>query len=413
MEIDGQVKAVTQADLRSLRLHPDASLRARARARLLETYDKNIDVYTFLLTSVAKDHSIECEMRGFEHPMDPENTLNEIERSLVLSVIDVNRERLGAIHSYYEWKGKVLGLEKVKSSDLGAPLSGNRKVSIPWDRAREWVEESMFGFDHHFGARGRSFFVEERIDATPRKGKDSGGFCYPVPEKGAFILINYTGDLAALITLAHEIGHGVHFVESMEHHSLIPALRLPKLLAEVASEFNELVLADYLLGRVTDAELRAGLLGFMVDRFLATVDRQLMYTEFEIRLHEAIAKQAVATKHLSDWWLEVTRDHFGPSVELCEHEAAAWAIVPHFIFNPFYCYSYALSEIVAYALFARYREKGKSFVADYAELLRSGGSKPPLETLLEAGVDLSKPETLHRAYDELEARMERLRKEVS
>jgi oligoendopeptidase F len=410
--IDGKERDVTQSDLMALRYNPDPAVRERARVRIFDTYDKHLDIYTFLYTSVAKDHAIECELRGHEHPMDRENVPNEIDGAIVQALIEVNRERLPMIHEFYGWKAKRLGLPKLKTSDLLVHLAKNTARKIRWDEAVEWISRAMERFSGEFATTGRRLLQEERIDAPPRKGKSGGGFCYPVPERDPFILVNYTGDIGALITLAHEVGHGIHFILSWENQKLLQAYWMSKVIAETASEFNELLLTDLLLDEISDPSIRQTLLGHMVDRFLSTVDRQLMFTEFEEAVHKEVAKKPAGVEFLNQTWTDLCRQHYGPHVDLVGPEHAGWATVPHFIFNPFYCYSYALSQVVVLALYATYREQGRDFAAGYADLLKSGGSGTPEQLLGKAGVDLQDRRVFEKAYDEFDRMLAALKREL-
>lgn len=412
LEIDGQEREVTESDLAALRFHPQAETRERARIQLFETYRRHLDVFAFAYTSVVKDHAIECELRGFARPMDAENVPNEIDGAVVDALIAVNRDRSRLIHDFYGWKAQRLGQKKLKTSDLYVPLVDSPPRKIRWEEATGWIDRAMSRFSPDFAARGRRFSEELRIDAPPRRGKGGGAFCYPVPERDPFVFVNYTGDVSSAITLAHELGHGIHFMLSWESQPLLQAYWMSKVMAETASEFNELLLIDLLLDELTDSAIRRSLLSQTVDRFMGTVDRQLMFTEFEEAVHGRGAGSPLQADFLNDTWVELLRAHYGPHVDLLPPEHAGWSAVPHFVFNPFYCYSYALSQVVVLALYASYKERGRDFVPGYLELLRSGGSGTPQELLARAGVDLSDRRVLERAYDECERLMAALRKEV-
>lgn len=410
--IDGQEREVTESDLTALRYHPDRGTRAAGRARHFETYQKHLDVFTFLYTNVVKDHAIECELRGYARAMDAENVPNEIDGEIVDALIAVNREHLPMIHDFYGWRAKQLGYDRLKTSDLYVPLTREEPRKIPWKEAVDWIDRAMERFSPEFAARGRRFFEEQRIDAPPRKGKSGGAFCYPIPERDPFILVNYTGNISSAVTMAHELGHGIHFMLSWENEPLLQAYWMSKVIAETASEFNELLLTELLLEEVTDPAIRRSLLGLMVDRFLGTVDRQLMFTEFEEAIHQRVAEQPTGAEALGEVWTDLCRQHYGPHVELLPAEAAGWAIVPHFVFNPFYCYSYALSQVVVLALYATYKQQGSDFAPGYIDLLRSGGNGTPEELLGKAGVDLRDRRVLERAYGELERLLSSFRQEV-
>ncbi|MBD3236646.1 MAG: hypothetical protein GF330_08075 [Candidatus Eisenbacteria bacterium] len=411
-EIDGEEREVTESDLAALRYHPDRDLREQARLRLFETYRSHLDVFSFLYTNIVKDHGIDCELRGYARAMDAENVPNEIDGEIVDALIEVNRRHLPMIHDFYGWRAKQLGYDRLKTSDLYVPLTKEEPRKIAWSEALDYIDRAMRRFSPEFAARGRRFFEEQRIDAPPRKGKSGGAFCYPIPEKDPFILVNYTGNISSVVTLAHELGHGIHFMLSWEHEPLLQAYWMSKVIAETASEFNELLLTDLLLEEITDPAIRRALLGLMVDRFLGTVDRQLMFTEFEEAAHKRIAAQPTGADALGEIWTDLCKQHYGPHVDLLPPEGNGWALVPHFVFNPFYCYSYALSQVVVLALYATYKQQGADFVAGYLELLGSGGNGTPEELLGKAGVDLRDRAVLERAYSEFERLLGALREEV-
>lgn len=406
--VDGEERPMTEASLRSLRFHPAPEVREGARRQLLQIYRGQLDTFGFLYANVVKDHGIECELRGFARPMDAENVPNEIPGGIVDALVRINRERLAFYHELYAWRAGRLGRPRLKSSDLDAPVTAGRPPRISWEQAVDWVAGGMRAFDGRFAALGERILEETRVDATPRAGKEDGAFCAPVPERGPFVFVNFTGDLSATVTLAHELGHAIHFLLSEERQTLFGAFEMSKVLAEVASEFNELLLVDRMLAESKEPALRQALLAHMVNRFLAVVDRQLMLTEFEEAAHAESALRPLGIGFLNDTWARLCREHFGPQVDLLEEDPIGWALVPHFVFNPFYCYSYALSQIAVMALFAAYREQGSRLAPGYMELLAAGGTGSPQELLARAGVDLSRPETLRRAFDIFEGQAREL-----
>lgn len=410
LRVDGEERAMTESELRALYRHPDAATREAAAVRLFETYASEREIYHFLYANIVKDAGIERELRGFERPIDLENKTNEIPYEVVEQVIAAARRHLGIVHDFYRFKARALGLPRLKTSDRLAPITGEKPKPIRWDEGRALIAGALARFDAEFERAAAAFFDERRIDAAVHKGKRGGGFCAPIADRDPYILVNYTDDADSVLTTAHELGHGVHFAFSRRTQSLIQAYGMSKVIAETASEFFEALLGDHLIETMRDPVLERYLLGHEIDEFLGTVNRQLMFTEFELGVHDEAMRGPLSAERLSNLWERLSREHYGPDVDLVAGERIGWATIPHFFFNPFYCVSYALSHVVVLALFARWKKLGRDFVPGYRELLAAGWSGTP-ETLLErAGVDLRDPRVYDDAYGELAARIERLRR---
>jgi oligoendopeptidase F len=408
MAADGVEKEMTESELRALLRHSDAAVREAAATRIYETYAKNRAVIHFLYSCVVNDQAIEREMRGYQEPIEIENVSNEIDREVVDQAIAACRRNLHVVHDFYRFKARVLGLPRLKTSDRLAPITGERPRPILWGEGRRHIAESLARFDPEFRASAEVFYEERRVDAAVHRGKRGGGFCAPVPSEDPFILVNYTDDADSMLTMAHELGHAVHFAFSRRSQRLLQAYGMSKVIAETASEFFEAVLSDHLIETVKDPVLERYLLGHAIDGFLSTVNRQLMFTEFELAAHGAAASGPISAEALSELWEKLSREYYGPHVDLLPGERVGWSTIPHFFFNPFYCVSYALSHVVVLALYARYRETGASFVPGYRALLAAGWSGTPKELLAKAGIDLADPAIYDAAYRELGARIARL-----
>jgi len=409
MVVDGVDKEMTESELRALMRHSDASLREAAALRIYETYAKNRSVIHFLYASVVNDQGIEREMRGYKEPIEIENVSNEIDREVVDQAIAACRRNLHIVQDFYRFKAKALGLPRLKTSDRLAPITGERPKPILWPEGRALISGALARFDGEFHKAAEVFYDERRVDAAVHKGKRGGGFCAPVPSEDPYILVNYTDDADSMLTMAHELGHAVHFAFSRRKQRLLQAYGMSKVIAETASEFFEAVLSDHLIETVKDPVLERYLLGHEIDGFLATVNRQLMFTEFELAAHGLAAEGPISAEALSDAWERLSREYYGPDVELLPGERVGWSTIPHFFFNPFYCVSYALSHVVVLALYARYRETGASFVPGYRALLEAGWSGSPKELLAKAGIDLADPKIYDAAYRELARRIEKLK----
>ncbi len=410
--VDGEEREMTESELRALLEHPDPGTRAAAVERIFETYAREREVFHFLYANVLKDHGIERELRGYERPIDVECLSNEIDREIVDLAIAAARRHLPLVHEFYRWKGRALGLPRMRTCDRAAPITGKKPAPMRWEEGRRRIAEALGRFDAEFERAAAAFFEERRIDAAVHRGKRGGGFCAPVHGDDPYILVNYTDDVPSVMTTAHELGHAVHLAFSRRAQRPIQAYGMSKVIAETASEFFEAVLADHLIETSEDPALERYLLGDELDSFLATVNRQLMFTEFEIAAHDEAARGPVRAETLCDLWERLSREYYGPHVDLMPGERVGWSAIPHFYFNPFYCVSYALSHVVVLALYARYKKTGRDFVPGYRDLLAAGASGSPEELLGRAGIDLRDPRVYDEAYGEFARRFERLRELV-
>ena len=412
LRVDGEEREMSESELRALLRQPDAALREAAANRLYETYGRHAEIYHFLYSNIVKDYGIEREMRGFARPIDVENVQNEIPYEVVENAIAAMRRHLDLVHDFFRFKARALGLPRLRTCDRLAPITKGRPKPIVWTEGRRLLEEALGGFDREFAHFAGLLFGERRIDAAVHRGKRGGAFCSPVPEDDSFVFVNYTDDADSALTTAHELGHAVHNALARRSQRYFQAYGMSKVIAETASEFFEALLTDHLIETERDPVLERYLLGHEIDGFLGTVNRQLMFTEFELAAHAEAANGPVGENALSEHWERISREHYGPHVDLMPGERIGWALVPHFFFNPFYCVSYALSHVVVLALYERYRERGTAFVPGYRALLAAGWSGTPEELLGNAGIDLRDPAVFEAAYRYLARRIERLEKLV-
>jgi oligoendopeptidase F len=412
LHVNGDEKQMTFASLISLQENPDRDVRLRARTRLNETFLAHLPVFGFLFTNVVKDHGVEAELRGYAEPIDVENVPNEIPGIVVKNLLDLARKHLPSLHAYYAWKASRLGVPRLRTCDLMAPYPGTGAATIPWSESRDLVTGAFARLDPAMAGEVGLFFDEGRLDAGPRRAKRAGAFCSPVPGLKPHVLLSYTETLGSLVTLAHELGHGVHFILSASEQPYLQAYGMSKVIAETASEFGECLLRDHVLETTKDDVLRRQIAVSEVERFINVVYRQLLFTEFEMKVHEMAARQPLTADALSDLWVELARDHYGPNVEMLETDRAGWATIGHFVFNPFYCYSYALSQVVVLALYRKWKREGGAFLPQFLALLRGGSSGTPAELLARAGIDLHDPTVLEEAFREFEERVQAAREVI-
>lgn len=409
LEFDGTKQQVTEEILRSLGEHPDPDVRLAATNRMLDVYRANEEVFGFLYRCVVKDRGIETELRGARHPIDLENIPNEVPEQVVRALVEATRRHLPAIHDYYAWKGRVLGLARMRTCDRLAQPVLEAPERVEWEAGCRVVEEAFSAFDPALARLARRVVDERRIDASVRQGKRGGGFCMPVATKDCWILVNYTDTVDSVFTLAHELGHAVHFMLGSQVQRPFQAHAHSKVTAETASEFAECLLIDHLERSSADEKLLAHVLAHACQAFAGVVFRQVMFTEFELAAHERAREAPLQNEFMRDAWSRLCGDYYGPDVELAGDEAWGYAGVPHFVFNPFYCYSYALSQVSVLALYERYTTDRSGFPTSYVELLRAGGSASASDLLARTGVDLTDASTLEGAFQTFSARFARLR----
>ena len=315
-------------------------------------------------------------------------------------------------HRYYAMKARWLGLDKLAYWDRNAPLPERSERIVPWADAERMVLDAYRGFAPEMAGIAKRFFDGRWIDAPVREGKSPGAFSHPtVPSVHPYILMNYQGKPRDVMTLAHELGHGVH---QMLAAPLGPLLApTPLTLAETASVFGEMLTFKALLETAKDQRERKALLAQKVEDMLNTVVRQIAFYSFERRVHEERKAGELTPERIGELWLEVQTESLGPAMELQDDYKVYWAYVPHFVHSPFYVYAYAFGDCLVNSLYGLYQDAHPGFVAKYFDMLKAGGSKHHSELLAPFGLDASKREFWQKGLaviaamiDELEA-MER------
>ncbi len=400
-EVDGREREMTGPELLALLKHPDRGVRRHAYETYMGAYEAHRVVFTAVWNALVLDHRQNLELRRYADPMEPVHKGNELTTRAVDTLMAVTREHYDLARRYYRWKAHVLGVDRLWSTDLVAPLPGPEPESVPFGRARTWVLEAYASFDPGLAEVARSFFEERRIDAPPRPGKAGGAFCMGVaPDLPVYVLMNYTGKLRDVATLAHELGHGIHFTLAKGQPLLEYAPVLP--MAETASVFGELLLARRLEAEDLDPAVRRNLLAERVEDIIATTFRQNLYTDFEYRAHREGAKGYLSEERLCELWRSALDEAYGDAVEHVPASRWAWAAIPHFVHTRFYCYAYVFGELLVLALYRRYREEGAAFVPRLRSLLEAGGSRSPAELVAGLGYDLEDPGFWKRGYEVLE-----------
>ncbi len=370
---------------------PDRSVREAVGKTIASTLHQNVKLFGHITNTLAKDKEIEDRWRRYPRAVSARNLANHVEDTVVDALSSAVRNAYPRLsHRYYRIKADWLGLDRLKYWDRNAPLPEASERLLDWSSAEEIVLDAYRRFSPTLAEIGRQFFAEHWIDAAPRLGKASGAFSHPtVPSAHPYILMNYQGQIRDVMTLAHELGHGVHQVLAAERGHLLS--RTPLTLAETASVFGEMLTFRSLLDKESDPQRRRVLLAGKVEDMLNTVVRQISFYEFERRLHDRRREGELLPEQIGQIWMDTSRESLGPAFDLDEDYAVFWTYVPHFIHVPFYVYAYAFGDCLVNALYAVYQEKPEGFAEKYLNLLKAGGTLRHRELLAPFDLDASDP----------------------
>lgn len=371
--------------------YKDAKIRKEAAKALSEGLTHQVSILTLVTNTLAKDKEIEDAWRLYPHPVAARNLANQVEDDVVEALVKTvkdNYDRLS--HRYYALKAKWLGLEKLEYWDRNAPLPEADDTLIPWERAQETVLNAYQAFHPELARIGQQFFEKPWIDAPSQPGKESGAFSHPtIPSVHPYILLNYHGKLRDVMTLAHELGHGIHQVLASDQGYFLSAT--PLTIAETASVFGEMLTFKALLAQTTTPLQRRSLLASKVDDMINTVVRQVAFYEFERRLHERRRQGELTTEDIGDIWIETQKKALGEAVNLDPLVRPYWGYVSHFVHTPFYVYAYAFGDCLVNSLYSVYEAGYPNFENLYLDLLKAGGTKRYPELLKPFGLDAKNP----------------------
>ncbi|WP_312366780.1 M3 family oligoendopeptidase [Ensifer sp.] len=406
--IDGETMPLEMA--LNLLQDPSTEVRRKAAMALAETFKANIRTFTLITNTLAKDKEISDRWRGFEDIADSRHLANRVEREVVDALAEAVKSAYPRLsHRYYAMKAKWLGMEQMDFWDRNAPLPETPNALISWNEAKDTVLSAYHAFDPEMAAIARRFFDDSWIDAPVRPGKAPGAFAHPtVPSAHPYVLVNYMGKPRDVMTLAHELGHGVHQVLAGGQGALMAST--PLTLAETASVFGEMLTFRALLDRTKDKRERKAMLAQKVEDMINTVVRQIAFYEFERKLHTARKDGELTADDIGNLWLSVQAESFGPAIRVSEGYETYWAYIPHFIHSPFYVYAYAFGDCLVNSLYAVYQNAETGFQQKYFELLKAGGTKHHSELLAPFGLDATDPSfwaqglsMIEGLIDELEA----------
>ncbi|HKA54451.1 MAG TPA: M3 family oligoendopeptidase [Candidatus Binatia bacterium] len=407
LAVDGEERDLTDGEILALLRHPDRGLRERAFATFLETHAGHSLVLTSVFNNILLDHKIDCELRHYDDVVTPTHLANEIAPETVAAMMQTVERHYPLAQEYFRLKARLLGLGRLKNTDLYAPIEAAAE-KIPFPQARELILTAFGRFSEQFAAIAADFFGKRWIDAEVRGGKRGGAFCAALsPRHHPYVLCSYNGTSRDVSTVAHELGHGIHY--SLSRRQNLFNYDAPLVLAETASVFAEIVLTRHLLSQTQSPAARRALLCDLLEEIYGTVFRQTALTRFEMAAHEKRRAGQLTADDLGDLWLHEQEKLFGSSVELIPAYRWGWTYISHFIHSRFYCYSYSFGELLTLALFQRYLDEGDAFVPGYMALLESGGSRRPEQALAQLGVDINQPEFWDRGFRVIEGFLTDLR----
>ena len=370
---------------------PDGTVRKEAAGAISEVLRANLRVFTLITNTLAKDKEISDRWRGFRDVADARHLSNRVEPEVVAALVDAVQAAYPRLsHRYYKLKAKWFGRETLPYWDRNAPLPKVDQRTIPWTEARDTVLTAYEAFSPDMAGIAKRFFDRNWIDAPTRPGKAPGAFAHPtVPSVHPYVLVNYQGKPRDVMTLAHELGHGVHQVLAGPNGALMAPT--PLTLAETASVFGEMLTFRKLLAATQTTSQRRAMLAAKVEDMINTVVRQIAFYLFERKVHLARSKGELTTEQINALWLSVQTESLGPAITLDAGYEPFWAYIPHFIHSPFYVYAYAFGDCLVNSLYGVYQTSGDGFAERYMALLSAGGAKPYGELLAPFGLDARDP----------------------
>ena len=384
-------QSLSSAEALNLLSSGDGVARKAAAKALGKTLGANVRLFSLITNTLAKDKEIEDKWRGFARPVSGRNLSNAVEDEVVDALSQSVRDAYPDLsHRYYKLKAKWFGVRKLDYWDRNAPLPDGDDRLIRWDDAVEKVLDAYGQFSPKLVNVAQEFFDNNWIDTPVRPGKSPGAFAHPtVPSAHPYLLLNYQGKTRDVMTLAHELGHGVHQVLAGKQGHLMSDT--PLTLAETASVFGEMLTFRKLLAEAGSPKQRKSMLASKVEDMLNTVVRQIAFYEFERRVHDKRREGELLSEEICAIWMDVQKESLGPAIRFEEEYKYFWTYIPHFIHSPFYVYAYAFGDCLVNSLYAVYESASEGFAERYLEMLRAGGTLRHKELLAPFGLDASDP----------------------
>lgn len=393
IKIDGEKKEVTDSEIRTFRMDNNPQIRLLSLNAFRSVYgDKKVQITIGnTYNSIVKDWTSEIKLRGYKSPLTIRNISEELDDEVVEMLLEEVKNAYPIYQKFLKLKARLLNVEKIKFVDLYAPIETKEKT-IEFEEGLNIFLETIKNFDEEFYNYSKEMFEQGRVDVFPSKGKRGGAFAAYTQGIESFVLLNYTNKLEDVSILAHELGHAMHGHLSQSQKSEV--FMSPLSLAETASIFNEMILSETLVKKLSNEE-KIGFLVKKLEDIFATIFRQVQYVSFEKRVHETILSGKELTyEDFNKIWREEQLKMSGDKIEydIPAEQETGWSTIPHIFKTPFYCYSYAFGNLLTFALYEKYKEEGKSFIEKYKNILKAGGSRIPYELLKENGFDIKSKE---------------------
>ncbi len=411
VEQDGEQKHLTRSEAMALRSHEDRDLREKATEALAASLEPHRSTLSFIFNVLFEDHRSDTVQRGFPDVLRPTVLQDDLDPAIVDALLRTVADHQSIVHRWHAARSQVLGLPDYGSQDLLAAAFGP-EPELAWDQGQDLVLRAFDRFSPRVAAVIKEFFDRRWIDVAPRVGKQSGAFCSPsMPPEHPYVMLNYAGRLDDAFTLAHELGHALHFSLSLGQRPVNYWTGMP--LAETASVFAEMWLQDLLEEERPDPDFQLLLLDRALGDIVRTGFHQIAYVAWERKAHAARAEGVVAPEAFSALWDAEMSDLFGAAVTRKERDRWGWIAIPHFVFARFYCYSYAFGKFLTLSLYDLWKERGDSFVRDYETMLAAGGSEAPAVLVAKLGIDLTDPGFWARGCRVAESMVERIEAAVA
>ncbi|HEY5596015.1 MAG TPA: M3 family oligoendopeptidase [Candidatus Bipolaricaulota bacterium] len=403
---EGKREQLNQSQILALMHDPQRAVRKAASSSVTASLKQNAHVCTFIYNTLIHEKEVLDRLRGFPLPESERHLDNEVEQRTVDAMVDVCVSNYTVVADYYRLKRRLLGVKSLTHYDRYAPLS-DTKTKVPFEDAQDIVTEAFGEFDPRLAQMIKPFFSKRWIDARVADGKSGGAYCAGItPDLHPYVFMNYTDTLRDVMTLAHELGHGVHDVLASKNHMLDFHPVLP--LAETASTFAEMLVFDKLLAELTTEQEKLALICSKIEDTFATVFRQVAMFRFERQAHQARRQQGeLTTEAFGQMWQATQQEMFAHSLTLGPDHGWWWLYIPHIIQVPFYVYAYAFGELLVLSLYAQYQRIGQVFVDKYFNLLAAGGSKAPAQLVKEMGFDINDPNFWQAGCDLIRQQVER------
>lgn len=405
VEIDGKVETMTEPEILALLRDPRREVRAAAAGSLTKGLQENSRVLTFIFNTLVQDKAVDDRLRSYEYPEQSRHLSNELSKETVETVVETCTSNYDVVARYYNIKRDILGYDKLWHYDRYAPLFETRE-EIEYQRAKDIVLSSFYGFSQELGDTTGEFFDKHWIDAEVRKGKRGGAFCmYVTPDLHPYVLTNYLKKMDDVMTLGHELGHGAHASLSRDKSYLNFHATLP--VAELASTFGEMLVFENLQAQAS-LDDKLALYAQKIEGVFATIFRQAAMYRFEQELHRARRERGELTaEDIGEIWQQRIQEMFGDSVEMGEEHKYWYLYVNHFINSPFYVYAYSFGELLVMALYAMHKKEGAEFPPKYIDMLKQGGALSPQDLLSRVGIDIKDPKFWQGGMDVLKELVQR------